>query len=215
MPQSMRFRTREDGGRKLAALLERYANRPDVIVLGLPRGGVPVAAQVAGALSLPLDVLVVRKVGAPGREELAMGAVAGGGAEVVNDRVLQALGISRSEFQDHAAVEREALNQRERELRGNRPPLVLGGKTVILVDDGLATGASMRVAAHAARTLGAVAIVVAVPAAAAESRARLEPEVDEIVTVIAPDDFRSVGLWYDVFDQTSDEEVKELLERWS
>ncbi len=213
MPERTRFRDRSEGGKRLAELLGSYADRKDVVVLGLPRGGVPVAAEVARSLRVPLDVLLGRKVGVPGREELAMGAVAGGGAEVVNTNVMEALALSRAVFDEQASVERAELRRREREFRGDLPPLDLADKIVILVDDGLATGATMRVAVHAVKSLSPSKVVVAAPTAAPETRTLLGQDADEVVTVIAPTDFRSVGLWYEQFEQISDDEVKEILQR--
>jgi predicted phosphoribosyltransferase len=207
------FRDRADAGRRLAARLEAYANRPDLLVLALPRGGVPVAFEVAQALNAPLDVFLVRKLGLPEHEELAMGAIASGGVIVRNREVIQQLGIPNRVIDAVAAEELQELARRERAYRADRPPPDVRGKTVILVDDGLATGASMRAAARALRALEPARIVVAVPTAAPETCAAFGAEVDEVVCAITPDPFVAVGLWYEDFSQTSDDEVRELLAR--
>jgi predicted phosphoribosyltransferase len=182
-----------------------------VLVLALPRGGVPVAAEVARALGAPLDIFLVRKLGVPGHEELAMGAVATGGTRVLNDRVVRALGIPEYLVDAVAAREEAELARRERLYRGDRPPPVVRGRTVILVDDGLATGASMQAAIQALRRLEPARIVVAVPAGAPETCEALRGVADDVVCTVTPEPFRAVGLWYDDFSQTSDEEVRELL----
>lgn len=208
----MRFRDRADAGRLLGeALQPRYGNRDDVLALALPRGGVPVAHEVARILNAPLEVFVVRKLGVPGHEELAMGAIATGGAVVFNDEVVRSLGIPQSAIDRVIAGERIELERREREYRGDRPPLDVQGKTVILIDDGLATGASMHAAVQAVRALGPAAIVIAVPAAAASTCYRLRQFVDDIVCVITPEPFYAVSAWYDDFSQTTDEEVSSLI----
>lgn len=208
----MHFRDRADAGRQLGkALQPRYGHRPDVLVLALPRGGVPVAYEVAQALQTPLDIFVVRKLGVPGQEELAMGAIATGGAIVFNDEVVNNLGIPRSAMDRVIERERVELERREHQYRGNRPPPDVQGKTVILVDDGLATGASMHAAVQAIRALGPAAIVIAVPAAATSTVSRLRPFVDNIVSVITRDQFYAVSAWYDDFSQTTDEEVHNLV----
>ena len=196
----------------LATRLTRYAGRSDVVVLGLPRGGVPVAYEVARALNAPLDVFSVRKLGVPGREELAMGAITAGGARVLNEDVLDALAISTGELA--AVIEREQSEalRRERLYRGDRPAPVLGGKTAIVVDDGLATGASMLVAIRALRAYAPAAIVVAVPVAPAETAALLARYADDVVAARMPEPFGGVGSWYDDFSQTSDGEVRALLD---
>ena len=181
-------------------------------MLALPRGGVPVAYEVARALRALLDVFVVRKLGVPGREELALGAVASGGARVLNEDVVAALGLSEREIAPIAERESAEVERRERVYRADRRPLDLHGKTTILVDDGLATGATMRVAALAVRRLGPRFVVVAVPVAAAETCERLRDGVDDVVCACMPDPFRAVGLWYEDFGQTSDEEVRGLLD---
>jgi len=207
------FRDRAEAGRKLAEKLAAYAGRPDVLVLGLPRGGVPVAFEVAQALEAPLDVFLVRKLGVPGHEELAMGAIATGGVWVLNQDVIGALKPPWRVIQAVAARELEELTRRERLYRGDRPALDVGGRTVILVDDGLATGSTMRAAVAAVRRLEPAGIIVAVPAAAPSTCAEISHEVDECVCVITPDPFYSVGTWYEDFSQTTDEEVRDLLGR--
>lgn len=208
------FRDRDDAGRELgSALAETLGKRDDVIVLGLPRGGVPVAAHVAEALEAPLDVFIVRKLGVPGHQELAMGAIASGGVRVLNRDVLQYMPIPQQTIDNVAEREQRELERREREYRGSRPPLDVGGKTVVIVDDGLATGSTMRAAVRALRKMNPRAIVVAVPVAAASTceEFRRDPEVNEVVCLRTPEPFQAVGLWYDDFSQTSDEEVHELL----
>src|SRR2546422_4930719 len=207
------FRDRRDAGRLLAERLAAYASRPDVLVLALPRGGVPVAYEVAHRLGAPLDVFVVRKLGVPGHEELAMGAVATGGVRVLNDQLVEQLGISDQMIDAVAARERQELARRERLYRGNRPPPDVRGRTVILVDDGLATGATMYAAVEALRQQQPGRIVVAVPTASPEICEELRAEVDEVICAITPDPFYAVGLWYEDFSQTTDEEVRELLAR--
>jgi len=207
----MRFRDRREAGRALASELRDYANRPDVLVLALPRGGVPVAFEVARALHAPLDVFLVRKLGLPGHEELAMGAIASGGVRVLNDDVVSALRLSPAEIDAVAAQEQRELERRERQYRDDRPPPDLRGRTVILVDDGLATGATMRAAVAALRRQGPARIVVAVPVGAAETCRDFGAEADEVVCARMPQPFYAVGLWYGDFSQTSDEEVRELL----
>src|SRR4029077_17426848 len=206
-----RFHDRREAGLLLAAKLAAYANRVDVIVLALPRGGVPVAYEVARAVGAPLDVFVVRKLGVPGYEELAMGAVATGGMRVLNDQIVRDLRIPDDVIAGVAAAEREELARRERAYRGGRPPLDVRGRTVILVDDGLATGATMRAAVTALRQLQPDRIVVAVPTASPETCEALKAEVDEIVCAITPEPFHAVGYWYEDFTQTTDQEVRELL----
>jgi predicted phosphoribosyltransferase len=206
-----RFRNRNEAGRLLAKKLTAYANRPDVLVLALPRGGVPVAYEVAQALNAPLDVFVVRKLGVPGYEELAMGAVASGGVRVLNERIVHSLEIPEYVIDRVAATELEELARRERAYRGGRSPLQVQGRTVILVDDGLATGATMRAAVRALRQQAPARIVVAVPTASAETCDELRPEVDDVVCAITPEPFHAVGYWYEDFTQTTDQEVRELL----
>ena len=205
------FADRRQAGRILAHQLRSYAGRSDLIVLGLPRGGVPVAFEVAQALEAPLDVFLVRKLGAPGHEELAMGAIASGDVVVVNDEVVRALKIDTDEVMAEVASEREELARREIIYRDGRPPSDVAGKTVILVDDGLATGSTMCAAVTALRQKQPAKIVVAVPVGAASTCAEFQEIADECVCAIAPEDFRAVGLWYDDFAQTSDDEVCGLL----
>ena len=206
------FKNRSDAGKRLAAKLQVYAHRPDVVVLGLPRGGIPVAFEVARKLRLPLDVFVVRKLGVPGHEELAMGAIASGGIRVLNEDVVRSLNISREIIESVAKKQSEELKRREQLYRGNRPGLDVRDLTVILVDDGLATGATMRAAVQALRRQKPVSIIVAVPAAAPEACEELGEEADDIVCAITPDPFFSVGSWYEDFSQTTDEEVSQLLD---
>jgi predicted phosphoribosyltransferase len=205
------FSNRAEAGRFLADRLRGYAGRDDVVVLALPRGGVPVGYEIAKALGAPLDVFVVRKLGVPGHEELAMGALASGGVLVLDERLIHALGISEEAVRRAVAAERRELERREALYRGRDEPPDLAGKTVILVDDGLATGSTMRAAALAVRRLGPARIVVAVPVASEETCDAFRDDVDEIVCGITPRPFRGVGMWYDDFSQTSDEEVRELL----
>jgi putative phosphoribosyl transferase len=207
------FANRVDAGRKLADRLAVYRGRRDVIVLGLPRGGVPVAFEVARALGVPLDIFLVRKLGAPGHEELAMGAIASGGVVVVHDDVVKALKISADALLDEIETQRQELARREAIYRGDRPALDVEGNTVILIDDGMATGSSMRAAVTALRRNDPARIVVAVPVGAASTCAELEAIADECVCVVAPENFRAVGLWYDDFAQTVDEEVCFILRR--
>jgi predicted phosphoribosyltransferase len=205
------FGDRTEAGRMLAARLEKYAGKPDVIVLALPRGGVPVAYEVARALHAPLDVFVVRKLGIPAHEELAMGAVATGGVRVLNDQVIRGLSIPDYVVDAVATWELRELERRERLYRGDRPPPDVRGKTVILVDDGLATGSTMLAAVRALRLQGPARIVVAVPVAAPDTCELLKAYVDEVVCAATPEPFYAVGLWYRDFSQTTDEEVRELL----
>ncbi|MGH7504600.1 MAG: phosphoribosyltransferase [Longimicrobiales bacterium] len=204
-----RFRDREEAGRLLGeALSSRYCGDPDVVVLGLPRGGIPVAHEVARRLAAPLDVFLVRKLGVPGHEELAMGAISTGGTRVLNNEVVHGLNVP-SEVID-AVVERERaeLERRERAYRGDRPAPDVHGRTVILVDDGLATGSTMRAAAEAVHAAGPSRVIVAVPVGAPETCDALRAEADEVVCLVTPDAFRAVGMWYDDFRQTSDDEVR-------
>jgi putative phosphoribosyl transferase len=208
-----RYRDRTDAGRRLAAALEEYADAGGVVVLALPRGGVPLAFEVAARLHAPLDVYVVRKLGVPGHEELAMGAVAGDGTVVADEALIESLGITREAFDDVVCRELVELHRREVAYRDGRPPLHLAGKTLIVVDDGLATGATMRAAALALRRRGPAAIVVAVPVAAARTCEELRAVADRIVCPFTPVPFRAVGLHYDDFGQTGDDEVNGLLRR--
>ncbi len=208
----MPFRDRTDAGRQLAAKLHAFADRADVLVLALPRGGVPVAFEVSQALRAPLDVFLVRKLGLPGQPELAMGAIATGGVRVVNDEVVDRLDIPAEVIDAVAQEELRELARRERDYRGERPAPDVRGKTVILVDDGLATGSTMRAAVAALRHQAPARIVVAVPVGAAETCADLQTEADEVVCARMPEPFFAVGLWYEDFAQTTDAEVRELLE---
>lgn len=209
----MIFRDRVEAGRALALRLQSYARRADVLVLALPRGGVPVAYEVAEALDAPLDVFLVRKLGVPGHEELAMGALASGGVRLLNESVVRQLGISPAAIDAVAENEQRELERRERLYRGGRPAPNVRDRTVILVDDGLATGSSMRAAAAALRRLHPARIVVAVPIAAESTCAEFRHEVDEVICAATPEPFYSVGQWYVDFRQTTDEEVRELLAR--
>lgn len=195
----------------LAAQLSSYANRPNAIVLGLPRGGVAVAYEVARALNLPLDVFIVRKLGVPGQEELAMGAIASGGVRVLNQAVIGALGLSQAEINEVIRREEQELRRREALYRGQRPPLNLKGKTVILVDDGLATGATMWAAIAAVRQQGPAQVVMAVPVAAPAECDAFKQIADDVVCAITAEPFHAVGLWYEDFPQMTDEEVRALL----
>ncbi|MCF2145025.1 phosphoribosyltransferase [Desmonostoc muscorum LEGE 12446] len=207
----MLFKDRRFAGQVLARELAAYSNRSDVVVLGLPRGGVPVAFEVAKALNAPLDVLVVRKLGVPDQEELAMGAIASGGVRILNQHIINLVNISDEVIARVAVQEERELGRREQVYRGDRPFPDLRGRTVILVDDGLATGATMWAAIVAVRKQQPAAIIIAVPVAARETYQQLEPEVDQIACVSTPSPFYSVGLWYENFPQTTDEEVRELL----
>ena len=205
------FADRRDAGRQLAWRLSRYADRDDVVVLALPRGGIPVAYEVARAIGAPLDVFVVRKLGVPGHEELAMGAIASGDVVVLSRDLINAIGVPADAIDDVIAAEREELERRERVYRDNAPPRRLDGKTAILIDDGLATGATMLAAVAALRKLHPRRIVVAVPVAAPDTCNALAYEVDEIICYETPEPFRAVGVWYHDFAQTSDDEVRRLL----
>jgi predicted phosphoribosyltransferase len=209
----MLFQDRFDAGRLLASKLRRFANRSDTVVLALPRGGVPVGFEVAKTLNLPLDVFVVRKLGVPGHEELAMGAIASGGIRVLNEDLVCAARIPAQVIDAVAAEEEPELERRERDYREGRPPVDVRGRTVILVDDGLATGSSMRVAVLALKRKKPAHIVVAVPLGAPSTCAEFESEVDQVICAVTPEPFRSVGQWYGDFSQTSDEEVRDLLKR--
>lgn len=209
----VRFANRADAGRRLAEDLKAYAGRSDTIILALPRGGVPVGYEVAKALGAPLDVFVVRKLGLPWQEELAMGAIASGGIRLLNRSVIDAAGVSPEEIDQIAAEEQAELERRERRYRGERPFPDLAGKTVVLIDDGLATGATMKAAVAAVRQKRPNRVVVAVPVAALETCRDFQTVADEIVCAEAPEPFYAVGMWYDDFDQTTDEEVHELLEK--
>ncbi len=207
----MLFRDRSSAGRQLAARLQRYANRSDVVVLALPRGGVPVGFELACALNAPLDVFVVRKLGVPGMEELAMGAIASGGVRVINEDLVRRLEIPRETIEIVMAEQQEELQRRERAYRDDREPPDVHDHVVILVDDGLATGSTMRAAVLALRKRRPARIVVAVPVGAPDTCAALQEVADEVVCAHTPDPFFAVGTWYDDFTQTTDEEVRELL----
>lgn len=209
---SIRFLNRQDAGRQLAAKLAGYASDPNVLVLGLPRGGVPVAYEVARALQAPLDVFVVRKLGVPGHRELAMGAIASGGVRILNREIVDALRIPEAAVDAAAWHELQEIERQEMFLRGNAAVPQFSRRTLIIVDDGLATGSTMRAAIQALRQSHPARIVVAVPVAAAETVRRLRSEADSVICLSAPLDFRAVSMWYDDFSQTSDEEVRTLLE---
>ena len=213
MSEFTQFKNRVEAGAQLARQLSDYANRRDVVVLALPRGGVPVGFQVATALHAPLDVLLVRKLGLPGHEEYAMGAIASGGVRVLQSSVVHKLNVPPAMVQ--AVIDRETteIERREKLYRGERKPPRLEGKTVILVDDGLATGSTMRVAVESVRRHKPARIVVAVPVSAPDTRDMIAAEVDEMVCLAAPMLFRAVSEWYQRFDQTSDDEVQDLLEQ--
>ncbi len=211
MSAQPRFADRHDAGECLAAELSDYAGRDDVVVLGLPRGGVPVAYEVARTLGVPLDVFVVRKLGVPGHEELAMGAIASGGVRVLNDDVVAATGVQPDEIERVTSRELDTLGAQERAYRGDRPPIAVSGKSVVVVDDGLATGATMRAAVTALRERQAARIVVAVPTAPRETCEALARVADEVVCATTPDPFMAVGLWYADFAPVRDEEVRDLL----
>ena len=207
------FLDRTEAGRILATRLAAYANRRDVLVLALPRGGVPVAFEVARTLHAPLDVMIVRKLGVPGQEELAMGAIATGGVRVLNDDVVRMLALSDEVISTVAAREQQELARRERLYRGDRPAYDIRGRTIILVDDGIATGATMRAAVAAVKQWQPARIIIAVPVAASATCEAFAPEVDDVVCVERPADFFAVGFWYEHFSQTTDEQVRDLLEQ--
>jgi putative phosphoribosyl transferase len=209
----MIFANREEAGRSLAWRLQKYANRNDVVVLGIPRGGVLVAFELAEALRAPLDLFLLRKLGVPGQEELAFGAIASGSVRVLDRRILCALSLRLSEVEAITAQAQQELERREAAYRGDQPPLSVAGKTIILVDDGIATGASLLAGIRALRQLRPAKIVVAVPVAPAPVCKRLAYEVDEMVCVATPEPFSTVGQFYDDFPQVEDEEVVELLAR--
>jgi len=210
---SASYQDRFDAGRHLAMRLSQYSNRDDVVILALPRGGVPVAFEVARALKAPLDVFLVRKLGLPGYEELAMGALASGGVRVINQDVVGQFRVAQHVMDAVAAEQERELERRERTYRAGRERLDVSGKTVILIDDGLATGSTMRAAVQALRLSEARKIVVAVPVGAADTCQNLRDEADEVVCAESPEDFTAVGRWYIDFTQTTDEEVCELLNR--
>jgi predicted phosphoribosyltransferase len=210
--QTLPFRDRRDAGRKLAQKLTAYAGRPDVLILALPRGGVPVAFEVARALNAPLDIFIVRKLGLPGREELAIGAIATGGVRVLNRDIVRMLSIPEEVINFVARREAQELQRRQKLYRGDRPAPAMREHTVLLIDDGLATGASMRAAIAGLRARHPTEIVVAVPTASREVCETLRTEVDDIVCAAMPEPFYGVGRWYEDFSQTTDEEVRMLLE---
>lgn len=207
-----RFRDRRDAGKTLAQKLMHYADRPEALVLALPRGGVPVGYEVALALHAPLDVFIVRKLGLPGHEELAIGAIASGGIRVLNEEIIQALHIPEEVIAQVAQHEMQELRRREQAYRGDYPPPEIRGRIVILIDDGLATGASMRAAVVGVRAQDPERIVVAVPTAAPETCEAFQNEVDEVVCAITPEPFLGVGRWYEDFEQTTDEGVRLFLQ---
>jgi len=205
------FSDRREAGRELGKELGRHTRAGNPLVLGLPRGGVPVAAEVVRALDGELDVLVVRKVGVPDQPELAAGAIASGGVQVLSGRVMGMTGLDEDDVRPVVERERAELERREKAYRGDRPPLDVGGREVILVDDGMATGSTMLAAVKAVRKLGADRIIVAVPTASREAAADMGQEADEVVCLDTPSPYMAVGYWYSNFGQTSDEEVRELL----
>jgi len=206
-----RFRNRKEAGQLLALELTDYADKKDCLILALPRGGVPVAQELSQALRLPLDILVVRKLGVPGHEELAMGAIASGGIRIINPQTLSALGIASGAVAEVERLELMEMQRRERIYRGNKVPLDVRDKTVILVDDGIATGATIRAAIASLRQRGVRRIVVASPVAPESVVASLQTVADKVVCVMKPRDFGGVGWWYEDFSQTSDEEVRSIL----
>jgi putative phosphoribosyl transferase len=211
-PAASRFVDRSDAGRQLAEALAGYRDSSDLLVLALPRGGVPVAAEVARSLDAPLDLMMVRKLGVPWHRELAMGAVATGGVRVLNDEVVSGLGIKPEELDAVTLAERRELQRRQQAYRGDRPQPEIEGRTVIIVDDGLATGSTMRAAITAVKEQGPNRVVVAVPVAPPETCEDLEAEVDDLVCLQSPDQFMAIGLWYESFPPVSDDEVRALLD---
>jgi len=205
------FPNRREAGRALAERLRRFGDRDDVVVLGLPRGGVPVAFEVARALAAPLDVFVVRKLGVPGHRELAMGAIAGGGVRVFNEDVVRWYGLSAETIDEVTRAEQAELERREHAYRGGRPPVPIAGRVVLIVDDGLATGSTMQAAVAAVRHMKPARVVVAVPVGAVETCRTLAALADEVVCLATPEPFDAVGLWYRDFSQTTDDEVCEIL----
>jgi putative phosphoribosyl transferase len=205
------FADRKQAGKMLAEALSDYARKPDVLVLALPRGGVPVAYEIAEAVAAPLDLWLVRKLGAPRREELAMGAIAGGGVRVLDRDIIRLLDVDQASLDTVMAREQAELERRNNHYRQGRPPADVQGKTVILVDDGLATGATIRAAIVSLRSAGAERIIVAVPVGAASASEKIQEEADEFVCLYTPEPFYGVGKWYDDFSQTTDEEVLALL----
>jgi predicted phosphoribosyltransferase len=209
----MRFKNRSEAGRLLAGALDHYRDRPDALVLALPRGGVPVGYEIAKVLNLPLDVFIVRKLGVPGEEELAMGAIASGGVRALNQAVIEHLNIPESVIDAVAKREAHEVERRERLYRNDKPPIDVANRIVILVDDGLATGSTMKAAVAALRRQHPAKIIVAVPTAPPDTCDELRPNADEVVCAVTPEPFFSVGLWYEHFEQTTDAEVSELLRR--
>lgn len=209
----MIFKNRRDAGRELAEKLLEYAGREDLVVLALPRGGVPVAFEVARRLRVPLDVFLVRKLGVPGQEELAMGAIASNAVRVLNRAVIRYLNVPDNILEAITAKEQLELNRREKAYRDNLPPPRIKGKTVILIDDGLATGATMRAAAQALKGFEPGKAIIAVPVAAAETCQDLRHEADEVICAVTPTPFRGVGLWYEDFSQVPDDEVRSYLQK--
>jgi predicted phosphoribosyltransferase len=207
------FCDRQEAGQRLAAALRQYSRLADVLVLGLPRGGVPVAFEVADALQAPLDVFIVRKLGVPGYEELAMGAIATGGVLVLNRDVVDHISITREDLDAVVEEERRELRRRELAFRGHAQAPDIRGKTVILIDDGIATGSTMRAAIEAIKQQRPACLVVAAPVASQQAAAEIRKEVDEFVALMTPDDFGAVGQYYEDFAQTSDDEVRHLIER--
>ncbi len=207
----MIFANRAQAGRLLAERLQSYTKRPDVTVLGIPRGGVPVAFEIAEALGVPLDVFVARKLGVPAQEELAFGAIASGGVRVLDPEIIGAVGISNMDIEEVTARERKELERRERLYRGARSPLDIRGRTVILADDGIATGSSLRAAISALRQLQPARLIVAAPVAPHSTCGRLRQEVDDLVCVEMPRSFRAIGEFYEDFEQVTDREVTDLL----
>ena len=208
-----RFRNRTEAGQQLAKKLSLYANRGDVLVLGLPRGGVPVAYEVAVALNVPLDICLVRKLGAPGNKELAMGAIGMGGVMVLNHDVVESLQVSPEAIAKVVELEEKELERRDRAYRGDRPFGDLQGRAIVLVDDGIATGATLRAAIATLRQQQPTSIIVAVPVAPLSTYNELKAEVDEVVSLVTPERFYSISVWYDQFEQTTDEEVRHLLQQ--
>ncbi|MDB9465393.1 phosphoribosyltransferase [Dolichospermum circinale CS-1225] len=206
-----KFRNRTQAGKLLAARLTEYAHCPDILVLGLPRGGVPVAYEVAKELNAPLDICLVRKLGVPGHKELAMGAIATGGVRVMNENVVDSLQISQATIDEVVAVEIRELDRRNHAYRGNRPPVKVKNRTIILVDDGIATGATIRAAIATLKKQQPQKLVVAVPVAAVSTCEELKAEVDQVISVITPANLYAIGIWYEDFQQTTDAEVCKLL----
>jgi len=207
----MMFRNRAEAGRELAGCLSKYSSTTDLLVLGIPRGGVPVAFEVAKQLHAPLDVLIVRKLGVPGQEELGFGAIASGGLRFLDAEIVEAVGISKRNLERITETEEKELKRRERAYRGARPPFDASGRTVIVVDDGIATGSSMQVAINAVRQMNPSHLIVAVPVAPVSTCHRLQAKVDDLVCVYMPRSFYAIGQYYEDFSQVSDEVVTELL----